>query len=154
MYKDSSSKSSHIQLHRLFLKHSSSNTSSNSYYQNQYQQHSSHTYKRWRIHSIKLCWSGNNHARVSTKVLRPSAMENNGVWILAAFDRCVLIDSTVLLNLPDEQGIEFVVANIQGGQKTQSVVVPPKRIAPITQWRIWRIIWPIRRNRPLVEYLP
>ena len=68
---------------------------------------------------MKLCWSGDNHAILSAMVLRPSTMENNGVRLLAAFDRCVLIDGTVLLNLPDEQGIEFVAANIQGGQETQ-----------------------------------
>jgi hypothetical protein len=38
-----------------------------------------------------------------------------------------------VLNLPDEQGIQVVAANIQGGQTTQSVVVPMQRIAPITE---------------------
>jgi hypothetical protein len=61
-------------------------------------------------------------------------MENGGARILAAFDPCILTDGgTVLLNLPDEEGIELVAANIQGGQTTQSVVVPLQTIAPITQ---------------------
>jgi hypothetical protein len=60
-------------------------------------------------------------------------MQNGGVRILAAFDPCVLTDGSVVLNLPDEQGIQLVAANIQGGQTTQSVVVPMQRIASITQ---------------------
>jgi alpha-N-acetylglucosamine transferase len=60
-------------------------------------------------------------------------MENGGARILAAFEPCVLTDGSVVLNLPDEQGIQLVAANIQGGQTTQSVVVPMQRIAPITQ---------------------
>jgi hypothetical protein len=60
-------------------------------------------------------------------------MENGGARILAAFDPCILTDGTVILNLPDEQGIQLVAANIQGGQSTQSVIVPMQRVAPITQ---------------------
>ena len=60
-------------------------------------------------------------------------MENGGARILAAFEPCVLTDGSVVLNLPDEQGIQLVAANIQGGQTTQSVVVPMQRVAPITQ---------------------
>lgn len=60
-------------------------------------------------------------------------MENGGARIIAAFDPCVLSEGSVVLNLPDEQGIQLVAANIQGGQTTQSVVVPMQRIAPITQ---------------------
>jgi hypothetical protein len=39
----------------------------------------------------------------------------------------------VILNLPDEQGIQLVAANIQGGQTTQSAIVPMQRVAPITE---------------------
>jgi hypothetical protein len=60
-------------------------------------------------------------------------MENGGARILAAFEPCVLTDGSVVLNLPDEEGILLVAANIQGGQTTQSVVVPMQKIAPITQ---------------------
>jgi hypothetical protein len=60
-------------------------------------------------------------------------MQSGGARILAALDPCVLTDGGVVLNLPDEQGIQIVAANIQGGQTTQSVVVPMQRIAPITQ---------------------
>ena len=60
-------------------------------------------------------------------------MENGGARILASFEPCVLTDGSVILNLPDEQGIQLVGANIQNGQTTQSVVVPMQRVAPITQ---------------------
>jgi hypothetical protein len=60
-------------------------------------------------------------------------MEDSGARVLAAFDPCVLDDGTTVLNLPDEQGLQLVAANIQGGQTTQSVVVPMQRIAPITE---------------------
>jgi hypothetical protein len=69
----------------------------------------------------------------ATVVLGPSPMQNGGARILAALDPCILTDGTVILNLPDEQGIQLVAANIQGGQTTQSVVVPMQRIAPITE---------------------
>jgi hypothetical protein len=69
----------------------------------------------------------------ATVLLGPSTMENGGARILAAFEPCVLTDGSVVLNLPDEQGIQLVAANIQGGQTTQSVVVPMQRVAPITQ---------------------
>ena len=69
----------------------------------------------------------------ATIVLGPSPMQAGGARILAALDPCVLTDGTVVLNLPDEQGIQLVAANIQGGQTTQLVVVPMQRIAPITQ---------------------
>ena len=60
-------------------------------------------------------------------------MESGGARILAAFEPCILTDGTVLLNLPDEEGIQLVAANIQGGQTTQSVVVPMQSVTPITQ---------------------
>ena len=44
-----------------------------------------------------------------------------------------LTDGEVILNLPDEKGIQLVAANIVGGQTTQSVIVPMQRIAPITE---------------------
>ena len=69
----------------------------------------------------------------ATVLLGPSAMENGGARILASFEPCVFTDGSVILNLPDEQGIQLVAANIQGGQTTQSVVVPLQRVAPITQ---------------------
>jgi hypothetical protein len=69
----------------------------------------------------------------ATVLLGPSPMQNDGARILAALDPCILTDGTVILNLPDEQGIELVVTNIQGGQTTQSVVIPMQRVAPITQ---------------------
>jgi hypothetical protein len=60
-------------------------------------------------------------------------MESGGARILAAFEPCVLTDGTVVLNLPDEQGIQVVAANLAGGQSTQSAIVPIQRIAPITE---------------------
>jgi hypothetical protein len=69
----------------------------------------------------------------ATVVLGPSPMQSGGARILAALDPCVLTDGTVVLNLPDEQGIQVVAADIQGGQTTQSVIVPMQRIAPIIQ---------------------
>jgi hypothetical protein len=60
-------------------------------------------------------------------------MENGGARILAALEPCILTDGSVVLNLPDEQGIQLVAANIQAGQTTQSAVVPMQRIAPITE---------------------
>lgn len=53
----------------------------------------------------------------ATVVLGPSPMQNGGARILAAFDPCVLTDGGVVLNLTDEQGIQLVAANIQGGQR-------------------------------------
>ena len=69
----------------------------------------------------------------ATVLLGPSTMENGGARILAAFEPCVLTDGSVVLNLPDEEGILLVAANLQAGQTTQSVVVPMQKIAPITQ---------------------
>jgi hypothetical protein len=66
-------------------------------------------------------------------ILGPSDMQSGGARILAAFEPCILTGGSVVLNLPDEQGIQLVAANIQGGQTTQSVVIPTQRIAPITQ---------------------
>jgi hypothetical protein len=60
-------------------------------------------------------------------------MQVGGARILAALDPCVLTDGTVVLNLPDEQGIQVVAANIVAGQTTQSAIIPMQRIAPITQ---------------------
>ncbi|WP_458742927.1 hypothetical protein [Candidatus Nitrosocosmicus sp. T] len=57
-------------------------------------------------------------------------MENGKARILAAFDPCVLTNGKVLLNLPDEKGIQLVGAKIQDGQTTQSAIVPIQRIAP------------------------
>jgi hypothetical protein len=59
-------------------------------------------------------------------------MARGGARILASLEPCVLRDGSVVLNLPD-RGIVLVAANIQGGQTTQSVLVPLQRIAPITQ---------------------
>jgi hypothetical protein len=69
----------------------------------------------------------------ATILLGPSTMESGGARILAAFDPCVLTGGTVVLNLPDEQGIQLVAANLQGGQTTQSAIVPMQRVAPITE---------------------
>jgi hypothetical protein len=63
-------------------------------------------------------------------------MEDGGARILAAFEPCILTDGTVLLNLPDEEGIQLVAANIQGGQTTQSAIVSLQRVAPITQGQV------------------
>jgi hypothetical protein len=63
-------------------------------------------------------------------------MEDGGARILAATDPCVTTDGTVLLNLPDQPGIQLVAANIQGGQTTQSAIIPLQRIAPVTQGQV------------------
>jgi hypothetical protein len=68
----------------------------------------------------------------ATVLLGPSTMENGGARILAAFDPCVLTGGTLVLNLPDEQGIQLA-ANIVAGQTTQSAAVPMQRVAPITE---------------------
>jgi|GEM_PF-1976771 hypothetical protein len=69
-------------------------------------------------------------------MLGPSTMEVGGARILASFDTCVITDGTVLLNLPDERGIQLIAANIQGGQTTQSAIIPLQRIAPIKQGQV------------------
>jgi hypothetical protein len=63
-------------------------------------------------------------------------MAEGGARILAAVAPCIITDGTVLLNLPDEEGIQLVAANIQGAQTTQQVIVPLQRIAPITQGQV------------------
>ena len=68
----------------------------------------------------------------ATILLGPSTMVNGAARIVAAFDPCVLTGGSVLLHLPDEQGIQLVAANIQGGQTTQSVIVPMQRTASAT----------------------
>ncbi len=65
----------------------------------------------------------------ATTVLGPSPMENGKARILAAFDPCILTSGKVLLNLPDEKGIQLVGAKIQDGQTTQSAIVPIQRIS-------------------------
>ena len=62
-------------------------------------------------------------------------MQEGGARILASLEPCILDDGSVVLNLP-ERGIALVAANIQGGQTTQSVLVPLQRIAPITQGQV------------------
>jgi hypothetical protein len=69
----------------------------------------------------------------ATILLGPSTMENGGARILAALDPCILTGGTVVLNLPDEQGIQLVASNIAAGQTTQSAVLPIQRVAPITE---------------------
>ena len=44
----------------------------------------------------------------ATVLLGPSTMQNGGARILASFEPCVLTDGSVILNLPDEQGIQLV----------------------------------------------
>jgi hypothetical protein len=46
----------------------------------------------------------------------------------------------VALNLPDEQGIELVAANLQGDPTTQLVVVPMQKMSPITQGQTLYIV--------------
>ena len=72
----------------------------------------------------------------ATIMLGPSIMEDGGARILASFDTCVITDGTVLLNLPDERGIQLVAANIQGGRTTESAIIPLQRIAPIKQGQV------------------
>ena len=67
-------------------------------------------------------------------------MQSGGARLLAAFDPCVLSDGTVVLNLPDGEGIELIAANLQGDQTTQSVVVPIQRMSPITQGQTLYIV--------------
>jgi hypothetical protein len=69
----------------------------------------------------------------ATIVLGPSPMESNGARILAAFEPCILTDGTVILNLPEGQGIRLVAANVQAGQTTQSTIIPMQRISTIAQ---------------------
>ncbi|MGC2561963.1 MAG: hypothetical protein WA326_03035, partial [Nitrososphaeraceae archaeon] len=76
----------------------------------------------------------------ATIVIGPSALEDGGARILASFDPCILTDGSVVLNLPDEEGIQLVAANIQGGQTTQSVVVPMQKMSPITQGQTLYIV--------------
>jgi hypothetical protein len=57
-------------------------------------------------------------------------MENGKARILAVFDTCILTSGKVLLNLPDEKGIQLVGAKVQDGQTTQSAIIPIQRIAP------------------------
>jgi hypothetical protein len=69
-------------------------------------------------------------------MLGPSTMEDGRARILASFDTCVITGGIVLLNLPDEQGIQLVAANIQGGQTARSAIIPLQRIAPIKQGQV------------------
>ncbi|MGI8834949.1 MAG: hypothetical protein ACR2IS_20245, partial [Nitrososphaeraceae archaeon] len=52
----------------------------------------------------------------ATVMLGPSIIQNGGARILASFEPCILTDGSVVLNLPDEQGIQLVAANIQAAQ--------------------------------------
>jgi hypothetical protein len=79
-------------------------------------------------------------AQDKTITLGPSPMQSDGTRILAAFDPCILTDGTVALNLPDEEGIELIAANLQGDQTTQSVVVPMQKMSPITQGQTLYIV--------------
>jgi hypothetical protein len=63
-------------------------------------------------------------------------MQGGGARILLASAPCVIIEGTVLLNLPDEQGLQLIAANIQGTQTTQSAIIPLQRIAPVTQGQV------------------
>jgi hypothetical protein len=63
-------------------------------------------------------------------------MEDGGARILLAVEPCIITDGTVLLNLPDEEGIQLVAVNIQGTQTTQQAIVPLQRIAPVTQGQV------------------
>jgi hypothetical protein len=72
----------------------------------------------------------------ATIMLGPSTMEGGGARILAAFDPCVLTEGKVLLNLPDEHGIQLVAANIQRGHTTQSAIIPLQRIAAVAEGQI------------------
>ena len=72
----------------------------------------------------------------ATIMLAPSTMEGGGARILAAFDPCVLTEGKVLLNLPDEHGIQLVAANIQRGHTTQSAIIPLQRIAAVAEGQI------------------
>jgi hypothetical protein len=69
----------------------------------------------------------------ATVSLGPSTIQDGGARVLGFFDPCVLTDGSVALNLPDEEGLQLIVANIQGGQTTQSAIVPLQEVAPITQ---------------------
>jgi hypothetical protein len=69
----------------------------------------------------------------ATVLLGPSTIEDGGARVLGFFDPCVVTDGSVALNLPDEEGLQLIVANIQGGQTTQSAIVPLEKVAPITQ---------------------
>jgi hypothetical protein len=66
-------------------------------------------------------------------VLGPSTIQDGGARILGSFAPCILNDGSVALNLPDEEGLQLIVANIQGGQTTQSAIVPLTEVAPVTQ---------------------
>jgi len=68
-----------------------------------------------------------------TLALGPSVMQDGGARLIAALDPCVLTDGSVVLNLPDDKGIQLIAANLQGNQATQSVILPMQRVAPITQ---------------------
>jgi hypothetical protein len=69
----------------------------------------------------------------ATVLLGPSTIEDGGARVLGFFDPCHVTDGSVALNLPDEEGLQLIVANIQGGQTTQSAIIPLQKIAPITQ---------------------
>jgi hypothetical protein len=79
-------------------------------------------------------------AQDKTISLGPSPMQSGGARLLAAFDPCIVTDGMVALNLPDEQGIELVAANLQGDQTTQLVVVPMQKMSPTTQGQTLYIV--------------
>jgi hypothetical protein len=51
--------------------------------------------------------------------------------LIVVLDPCFLNDGSVVLNLPEMDGIELLAANIQGNQATQSVVVPLQKVASL-----------------------
>ena len=53
-------------------------------------------------------------AQSATVLLGPSPMQNGGARILASLDPCILTDGTVILNLPDEKGIQLVGSKYSG----------------------------------------
>jgi hypothetical protein len=49
----------------------------------------------------------------------------------AIFDPCILSSGSIVLSLPDDKAIVRVAANIEGGQTTESVVVPIQRVSSV-----------------------
>jgi hypothetical protein len=62
-------------------------------------------------------------------------MQDGGARVLSSVQPCIITDGRVLLNLPDEQGLQLVASSIQGTQTTQAII-PMQRIAPITQGQV------------------
>ncbi|VFJ14856.1 exported protein of unknown function [Candidatus Nitrosocosmicus franklandus] len=73
----------------------------------------------------------NCSSRASTLPLATSLLQDRGARLIVALGPCTVTDGSVLLNLPETDGLELIVANMQGNQVLQSAVVPLQKVASL-----------------------